>query len=294
MPLNFVSRKTIGGNSHENWSLLRFFPLLVGQKVPADEPAWKILTDLKDIVDIIVSPVHTEESIAYLNFKISEHRVRLKEVFPDYNLLPKHHFLEHYPQLIRQFGPLRCLWTLRFEAKHSFFKRVVRYTKSFKNVLLSLAERHQFHMAQQILMYPNKPLLEVSNVSTLSIDVLKEEIAQAIRLKHPTVDHVCLAKNITYNGFNYRTEMILAYGSLAGIPKFTEIIHMLVLKGKLFFIVRKLRAWHWEHFRAFELQVSPNKDILLLGPDELTDPYPLVDYTVGGMRLITLKRYIQV
>lgn len=197
VPLNFVSRKTVGGNSHENWSLLRFFPLLVGQKVPADEPAWKILTDLKDIVDIIVSPVHTEESIAYLNFKISEHRVRLKEVFPDYNLLPKHHFLEHYPQLIRQFGPLRCLWTLRFEAKHSFFKRVVRYTKSFKNVLLSLAERHQFHMAQQMLMYPNKPLLEVSNVSTLSIDVLKEEIAQAIRLKHPTVDHVCLAKNIT-------------------------------------------------------------------------------------------------
>ncbi|XP_076741620.1 uncharacterized protein LOC143419301 [Maylandia zebra] len=88
------------------------------------------------------------------------------------------------------------------------------------------------------------------------VENFSKEIAQAIRLKHPTVDHVCLAKNITYNGFNYRTEMILAYGSLAGIPKFTEIIHMLVLKDKLFFIVRKLRAWHWEHFRAFELQTS--------------------------------------
>lgn len=121
VPLNFASRKTIGGNSHENWSLLRFLPFLVGQKVPAEEPAWKILTDLKDIVDLVVSLVHTDESIAYLNFKISEHRVRLKEVFPDYNLLPKHHYLEHYPQLIRQFGPLVCLRTLRFEAKHSFF-----------------------------------------------------------------------------------------------------------------------------------------------------------------------------
>jgi len=121
VPLTFASRKTVGGNSHENWSLLRFFPLLVGQKVPTDEPAWKILTDLKDIVDLVVSPVHTEESIAYLNFKISEHRVQLQEVFPDYRLLPKHHFLEHYPQLICQFGPLVCLWTLRFEAKHSFF-----------------------------------------------------------------------------------------------------------------------------------------------------------------------------
>lgn len=52
---------------------------------------------------------------------------------------------------------------------------------------------------------------------------------------------------------------------------------MLVLKDKLFFIVRKLRAWHWEHFRAFELQVSPNKDILLLGPDELTS------ISIGGL-----------
>lgn len=89
--------------------------------MPTDEPAWKILTDLKEIVDLVVSPVHTKETIAYLNFKISEHRVQLQEVFPDYRLLPKHHFLEHYPQLICQFGPLVCLWTLRFEAKHSFF-----------------------------------------------------------------------------------------------------------------------------------------------------------------------------
>lgn len=150
-------------------------------------------------------------------------------------------------------------------------------------------------MAQQVSLssFP-KPLLEVTNVSTLSIDVLKEEIAQAIRQKHLDVEYVCLAKNVTYDGFNYRTGMILAHGSLAGIPEFTEIIHMLVLKDKLFFIVRKLSAWHWEHFSAFQIQTSPTKEIELVAPDELADPYPLVDYTVGGMRLITLKRYIQV
>lgn len=74
-------------------------------------------------------------------------------------------------------------------------------------------------------MYPQKTPLEVSNVSTLHVDLLKDEIAQAIRLKHPTLDNVCLAKNVTYGGFNYRTGMILAHGSLAGIPEF-------VIKGK--------------------------------------------------------------
>lgn len=65
VPLTYASRKTIGGNAHENWSLIRFFPLLFGQKVPTDEPAWKLLADLKDIVEIVVSPVQTQESIAF-------------------------------------------------------------------------------------------------------------------------------------------------------------------------------------------------------------------------------------
>ena len=74
-------------------SLIRFFPLLLVQKVPTDEPAWKLLADLKNIVEVVASPVQTQESNAYLNFKISEHRVRFKEVFPESNFLPKHHLL---------------------------------------------------------------------------------------------------------------------------------------------------------------------------------------------------------
>lgn len=118
--------------------------------MPAGEPAWQLLSDLKDIVDLVVSPAQTEESIAYLSFKITEHQVRFKEVFPDSDFLPKHHFLQHYPQLICEFGTLVELWTIRFESKHSFFKRVVRHTGCFKNMLLSLAERYQFAVARQL------------------------------------------------------------------------------------------------------------------------------------------------
>lgn len=44
--------------------------------MPEDEPAWQVLMDLKDIVEPVVSPVHTDESIAYLDGKVSEHRQR--------------------------------------------------------------------------------------------------------------------------------------------------------------------------------------------------------------------------
>lgn len=31
VPVTFASRRTVGGNCHENWSLIRFLPLLIGQ-----------------------------------------------------------------------------------------------------------------------------------------------------------------------------------------------------------------------------------------------------------------------
>lgn len=105
---------------------------------------------------------------------------------------------------------------------------------------------------------------------------------------------VSLAKDVTYNGFNYRLGLILAHGSFEGMPAFIEIIQMVVLQKELIFIVRKLSAWYLEHFRAYRLEILPTKEIDVLEPTQLTDCYPLADYTVGTMRLITLKRYIHV
>lgn len=121
VPVNFSARKSVGGNAHENWTLLRLLPLMVGSKIPEGDLAWEVLLVLKDIVELVVSQVHTEETICYLDSKISEHRHRFLQVFPQEKLIPKHHFLEHYPDLIRAYGPLVSLWTMRFEAKHSFF-----------------------------------------------------------------------------------------------------------------------------------------------------------------------------
>ena len=74
--------------------------------MPENEPAWLVLTALKDIVELMIAPVHTDESISYLESKLVEHRQRYEELFPGVRLLPKHHYLEHYPWTIRCFGPL--------------------------------------------------------------------------------------------------------------------------------------------------------------------------------------------
>lgn len=135
--------------------------------------------------------------------------------------------------------------------------------------------------------------MEVADVSTLPLDVINEDIAQAVKQKYPHMDTVDLTKHVSYSGFNYRIGMVVAHGSLAGLPEFSEIVHMIVLQETLIFIVKKLDAWYLEHYRSYALVMSTTTTQLrLVGAHELTDPYPLVHYMVGGRRLISLNRYI--
>lgn len=86
--------------------------------------------------------------------------------------------------------------------------------------------------------------------------------------------------------------MVLSHGSLAGLPEFCEIVHMIVEQETLLFIVKHLDACYLEHFQAYHLVTSTTRGLKLVSVHELTDHYPLTFYMVGGRRLISLKRYI--
>lgn len=79
----------------------------------------------------------------------------------------------------------------------------------------------------------------MTDVSTLSISVLHENIALSVKQKFPHLDHVKkLVKNLSYTGYNYRTGMVLVHGSLAGLPEFCDIVKMIVSQEILLFIVK--------------------------------------------------------
>lgn len=110
-----MTKGTIGGNGHENATLLRLLPLLVGCKVPEGDAAWAVLMELKDVVELALSPSFTDGLLDYFARKISDHRQALQKAFPDFRLRPKHHYVEHYPEMVKCFGPLVNVWTMRFD-----------------------------------------------------------------------------------------------------------------------------------------------------------------------------------
>lgn len=68
---------TIRGNDHGNWSLIRLLPLLIGHYIPKEDKAWEVLLCLKDMVELVMCTRFTEESLHFLDFKLSEHRTLL-------------------------------------------------------------------------------------------------------------------------------------------------------------------------------------------------------------------------
>lgn len=107
-----------------------------------------------------------------------------------------------------------------------------------------------FHLSYPCL---SKSDLEVSAVSTLQVDLLKEEIAQVIRQKISDTPEVHLVQCVTTKGITYRKGIILAHRAAGGLPEFNEIDQICILHESVFYIVKELCGWYREHYRALDL-----------------------------------------
>lgn len=290
IPKNFASKQSIGGNGHENSTLLRLLPLMLGSKVPEGDDVWNILMDLKEIVQHVLSPGFTEESIQYMQTKICDHRQGLKVVFPDFRLRPKHHYLEHYPEMTKCFGPLVHLWTMRFEGKHRFFKRVIHDAKNFKNVLKTLATRHQYMMAYY-LSAPAffRPHIQASHVSSVPEENLPKVAKEFIKAKTNSQSIYSTSK-VSVDGTEYAKGMFVSVGQTGGLPRFSKIDEILLIDNSVSFLCRNYECLYYEHLRSFELISSDIFSMHLLS--ELNDTLSLSAYNVDGRLLLTQKRFI--
>lgn len=284
---SFQMKGSFGGNGHENWTLLRLLPLIIGSKVPENDATWTLILELKDIVEILASSHFSTESLGYLVSKVSDHRKLLQEQFPDFKLRPKHHFIEHYAELIKCFGPVIDFWTIRFEAKHSFFKKVVHDSRNFKNVVLTLAQQHQLTLAYYLDMPALfKPDLEVEHVSVLSTECLDLAFKLAVKSKYANVTSISVASSACICGTRYSEGMFLSVGHTSGLPDFGKLVKVLIVMNKAAFLIEPYLGWYSEHFRCFELVRYPTCEFRVVDLDELNDYHPLSSYTILDKKLM--------
>lgn len=103
---------------------------------------WICVESIMRISQILSSDILCDGDLARLDEHVSVYLESIKKNF-SHKFKPKDHHLTHYASVIRAMGPLRNLRMDRYENKHQEIKSAAKKTRNFKNILKSIASKHQ-------------------------------------------------------------------------------------------------------------------------------------------------------
>ncbi|XP_023812750.1 uncharacterized protein LOC111947676 [Oryzias latipes] len=253
----------IGLNATQTLCLVTNITLIFRDLVPEDDLHWHLLLLLLNIINIVFAYDITEGMTVYLKHLISEHHKLFKELYPSKNLLPKHHFMVHYPRCIRKIGPLIHIWTMRFEAKHKFFKDCV---KNFKNLTVSLANKHQLSVAYH---WECLSFNAIESGPTFSLETV--EFSDVIRayLHADSQLTVCMTKWVQCSGVEYRVGLFVCSATEQNMPLFQKIVSIFLHSGKVFFVLVQHETCFHDHFHSFQVTENIPRKIFVMERERL-------------------------
>jgi hypothetical protein len=205
------------------WTLIRIFPIINGEKFVNDK-YYKHFMLLIEIFQMLTGDSFEEIILKKLEDKIESYLNNWKMLYPEVKLTAKLHNLVHYPRCIRMFGPPLDYWTMRFDSKHQYLKRVHKAIHNHINLLKSLADRHQFLQLSHLMCTKYFP--EEWDCGT--IQIVNSDILDYISLNIKTDKFSCY-NYLTYNSVKYTvndTVVIKKTNSTQlnkGLPEFGKI-----------------------------------------------------------------------
>lgn len=70
---------------------------MIGTLVLEDNEHWKLFLLLLEIIDIVFAHITSVNAIAVLEGLIEEHHSTFLRIYPDCSIIPKMHYMVHYP-----------------------------------------------------------------------------------------------------------------------------------------------------------------------------------------------------
>lgn len=249
---------------------------------------------IKELTDIITSPVISVEQVHLLAFLIREYlELRVQEF--EVPLKPKHHFMCHYPQLILWMGPLMSYCTLFCERKHCFFKRALRSTLNFKNVGKFCTEQHQFY--QGFLNTTNARFDQQFLVEKFveSFDFLPVNVKTHLNEYKLLSDQNVYAEEAVYCGYNYKKGQFVfikhdEYGEYFFVLQIQLLIYQKECNNILIYGERK--AVLNIHERGLFLIQNECLTTEVININEFIDRVPLDSYSEGNNDYLYTKHTI--
>ena len=139
-------------------ALIMELPFLIGDRVPENDEHWLSMIVLLKICKIALAPSCSHDVVSILADLVEEKLTMFKSLYPERNIIPKQHYMVHYPSQILMYGPLVRSWCMGHESKLSFIKQASRRS-NFKNVSKTTAHRHQLWLYAQLELDSQQRLL---------------------------------------------------------------------------------------------------------------------------------------
>lgn len=229
-----TSSSHLNQNATQLYTIMLHLPFIFEKHRDKLGDVEKLMKTLLQIMQILFSPVIRESDIVRLERLIHEYLEDYQRIFK-VPLSAKHHFLLHYPNLIRRMGPVLYTWMMRMEAKHKVLASLGK-GQCFKNIALTIAERHQIIMCKDQF---DLPMFDESQRATMHGSVFEQFISE---LGFDINDYHKL-KFLKYNCFQYRKGLVLIEQGNA-----YEILEILVCDYTYSFICKELQLLEFDSF----------------------------------------------
>ena len=289
----------ISGSASEKLCLFRLLPFLIGYRVPQNDPHWLLYLMLREIVDFLMSPSVSKTVLPYLQLLIEQFLKTFVSLFPG-QMKPKFHYLLHYPRLIAQYGPLRYLWCMRFEAKHQYFKKLASACRNFKNIALTLSKRHQL---RQCWEFTSLDFFKENNLCSGETSLFFQNLSQhqqTLFLSYfglhtvPGSEMLWKCNSLTHEGNAFKLNDVCIVGLLhaEGIPLFFKICQIMKFRENWVFLGKILVSTSFSsHYHSF--CVDEEREFTLCQPSDLIDHQLLDCYTLqDGQTYVSLKHLV--
>lgn len=286
-----ISVKTLNSNTNslkqkaaQMWCLGRFLPLMIGNLIPQEDERWQLFNMLLEINDIVFSPIVSEDNIGVLEGLIEEHHETFLVLYPGRSVIPKMHYMVHYPSQMLSLGPMVRSWCMRYEAKHRYFKQLAGILGNFTNVAYSLAMRHQRLQCLKVdplgtfcCEFLHKPVEIGTGKTVVAGDA---EYFDAFCEKEPAVVDTDMFYEATYvviNGTKYKLNAVVFLGFNNDLPEFGTISKIIVFANQdIYFLVIKYTTLEYnEHYHAFEVRRELRPDNILIRQEMLATYMPV-------------------
>lgn len=284
------------GSAWEIRTLIRFLPLIIFKISPKIEEIeseiWRSLILLVEITDILCAPEINSSYLGYLQSITDEYLSLRKRLFTE-TLKPKHHYLSHYSYLIKLFGPLMKIWSMRFESKHTFFKNAVRRLRNLRNISGTLTMKHELYQYllrcgfnKNIAIKPNHPKAFIPDRYCIDI---KNSIA------NKKIEGILLECNsIIVDGIGYNVGNIVIISSKMYQQELDAgKIYMILVRNDedVYLVLEKVSTKFLYHLQCYEIIFQEQVQFYCVHLKDIKHD-PLHIYNVNNLKVIKLKHEI--